>query len=135
MAFDPPMALDSKCYAIDANGWIAGFYRHVDSAGMVGFVRSPRGAFKLFDGKGYSGNTYAWGINTKAAVAGSWSGANGRPHGLGRTDAGKLKTFDPTGSVATYAVGVNSKDAIAGYWQDSSGDYHGFVRVHMYTGR
>jgi hypothetical protein len=133
VTFDPGASLDSKCYAIDARGWIAGYFTHTDGLGTLGFVRSPKNVFTVFNGRKDIGSTCAWGINAKAAVAGSWYDGKGEAHGLARNAARKIEMFDPYGSTATFAVSVNSKDSVAGYWTDGNGQNHGFIRVRAYT--
>ena len=131
--FDPPASLNARCYAIDASRWVTGYYTHGAGGGTIGFTRSSNGAFASFDGNKAAVNTYAFGINERKAVTGSWQEENGVFHGFERTAGGKMQVFDPAKSTSTHATSINDNGSIAGYWKDSYGQSHGFVRVAAKT--
>ncbi len=64
--------------------------------------------------------TYAEAINTEGTITGYYSDTNGGSHGLMRSSAGKVSTFDVPGDgdgpyVGTFAYGINDSGVVTGY--------------------
>src|SRR5207248_1191389 len=69
-----------------------------------------------------------YGINTLAAVTGSYKDSSGYYHGFLRTADGTITSFDVSGTHYTYPRSINGNGVIAGFYQGSS-HYDGFVRA------
>jgi hypothetical protein len=67
------------------------------------------------------------GIDNKGGVTGYYSDKKFVTHGFVRTAAGRIKTFDLSGSTYTRPQAIGAGVA-AGYYNDSGNVAHGFVR-------
>jgi hypothetical protein len=71
--------------------------------------------------------TVATSIDNRGRIAGWYLDDNNVAHGFVRAATGKIKTFDPPGSIYTLASGIDS-GAITGSYLDSGGAGHGYLR-------
>src|SRR5438105_789947 len=72
--------------------------------------------------------TYVHGRNDNGFVTGEYLDGNDVSHGYVRSPDGKIKSFDPAGSVGTASKSINNKNTIAGDYVDGGGRRHGFLR-------
>ncbi|MEI9932424.1 MAG: hypothetical protein WDM89_18270 [Rhizomicrobium sp.] len=125
--FDVPGSTDTELYDNNAAGNVTGFYR---IAGVAhGFIGLADGTI-ITDGMDFPGatNTNTYGIDDDNSVAGTYTDAQGRPHGYVRSPDGNFTSFDPKGSKAT-DIYVIHDGYIPGDYADKNGRHHGFLRA------
>jgi hypothetical protein len=143
--------------SVNANGVVAGWYSlSIDPCPTVaagGFVRSPQGAFTLFNppgtiatlpgpglpgpggfltsGKESLSAPHRLGINLGGSIAGSYVDAEGAQHGFVRNPYGTITSFDPPKGSHTTVTGINDGGVITGfYFYDwNSQVSQGFLRL------
>jgi hypothetical protein len=84
-----------------------------------------------FDPSG-AATTAAESINYRGESVGYYTDGSGVYHGFQRRPDGRIRAFDPPGSIITFAFGIDSgtdSGGIAGSYADSSYVLHGFVRI------
>jgi uncharacterized membrane protein len=123
---------DTKPFAINDAGGIAGVYSVLFSGDVQGFYRDPAGAIKTFSCgiNVTSGNTgmSVEGLTRNGAVLGACvtDVANGVTHGF-KWAAGTIRTIEPPGAADGIAFSENRKGQISGIVAYAAGDTHGFL--------
>jgi hypothetical protein len=125
--------------AINFEGAVVGYYTDSNFA-FHAFLRRPNGKFTTWvgpdecTGNGSEGcyGSGATNINAFGTIAAGYNDKNLVHHGLVRTRAGKLITYDVSGAQATgcpgCSSGLNQWGTIAGIYSDANSVNHGYLR-------
>jgi len=144
--FDVPGSTGTVPIALNLQSDIVGLY--VDQNGLNhAFLRRNDGSFATWSGPDactsssadeFCGGTAAFSIDIFGTVAGGFTDKNFVHHGLIRSPAGKLQTFDVPGAGTGGGQGtgcpgcsraLNVFGAIASYYVDGENVVHGFLRT------
>jgi hypothetical protein len=133
--FDTPAAMYGIFgTSMNAEGLIAGYYTDASNNSHA-FLRDSHGAVTTIDPPGTGSSNFllvgalANSINSKGAVAGSFSDVNFVEHGFLRDKQGAFTTIDaPNAAQGTRAHSVNDEGEVAGDCEDSNFINHGYVR-------
>src|SRR5205085_7078265 len=125
--FDPPGSEATLPSAINANGWIGGWYE--DITGIYGFMRAPSGNLTKIDvrGSGCAATTAVTALNSQNIAVGVGYDSSCVQSAFIRAADGTITTFEEPGATLTEAVSINDAGAICGFYNLSSGS-SGFVR-------
>jgi hypothetical protein len=125
----------SKISRINSAGVIAGYiyFNGVDL--NRAFIRSPSGAFAIFQsphaGTGEFEGTRAVDINAAGVVVGDYMDDQDVTHGYLRAANGKVTEFDVSGAYYTSPSSINSAGTIVGtYYDDIGVGSHNFIRAN-----
>ncbi len=114
--FPPPLSID------DAGIVVGSYFQSVTH----GFLRHLDGTFLTFDVAGAAGTQPA-GINSTAAVGGSYQDSTYAYHGFLRMPSGVVYKLSVPGASATFGVGINDSGLVVGSYQDANFASHGFL--------
>ena len=113
--FDVPGASQTAAMGINDKGVIVGYAVDGGSGITRGFIRSPAGAFTIFEAQGGARSTSASGIDDKGTVTGGYSvGPNDVERGYIRRSNGVVTTFDAGAKWATQPSAIGAKGAVVG---------------------
>jgi probable HAF family extracellular repeat protein len=132
---DFPGASDTIFFALNDAGQIVG--AEDDAAGHFHAIAQLDGHLRLLDPNGVIGQSarsFAFSINNRGDIAGSFVDAGGSTHGYLRHRDDSIEQIDFPGSTSTHAFGVNDLGRVIGVYNDSAGSAHAFLlRGGAYT--